>query len=299
MNALKNKKAKKKQPQAFASTTHNTMTRLKPICLWLFALVATKSVDVTLTLELASLSSGDLLQEYKNVGLYAQMNLITATSVLAYTIATTGELNVRPTANASFDVEAFQWKLQSHFGLRSFPCLFCDSLGGNCSNITTRLTNMYAKESDFLANITSKAARGLWSGFAVFLKTDEEIDWALWSRFLQRLADALNPLRIPLHLWIHDQTFYEASLLEAPNVIVLSMHDAQDYNHLLNVTLTDMERVGNATRFGLAVFLPMYMTRHDSLQLVSWMRGAQISTLYLWSNQIDAFAFAFLHRFLT
>lgn len=264
----------------------------------------TKNICVIATNEII-LSSGignyndnQLWQQYTAFKAYANIGVTTASSILSYNINEDGTLGSYIMNSTIWNPENYQQYIKQTTNLKSYPCIYCDETIGMCSNLSTRLLNLYANSNVFIENTVMLAQKYNYDGYMVDLEPINTINSTILTDFILNWNTAMNKNNLTLILWIGGSTQYDERILNTTNLRLITMNTYSNlYSSYINVmsnlqiSSNYIKQIGAGllTNYGLKL-LPNYNENYVSnniSEIIKWSKKSKINTISLWASHID------------
>lgn len=270
------------------------------ILLGVFLLCCVFGKEVVLSTGLGGWTQQQLWSQYTSYKAYADIGIITTSSVLAYYIAENGSLAVYTTRSSMWPAEIYQATLKNDLGLKALPCLYCDATIGNCADLASRLNNLYNNMTGFIDDTISRGKQYGWDGYSVDFEPDTPVEMEQVTNFILEWGKALQENEMYLSVWIGGNVPYNLTQLYNSSYVKLVTMDTYNlsYDEVINVVAplqTSMYDVNNLG-FGL---LTNYQTNNkssrnrynqtegpDMVGIVSWSLLTGAEPLSLWASHI-------------
>lgn len=272
----------------------------------IFLLNNVNSKEIILSSGIGGWSYDELWSEYTAYKSYAEMNIITTSSILAYYIQENGTLGVYTTHYPEWNGEQYQSFIKENLKLKALPCLYCDATIGACSNLSYRLNNLYENMDEFINETIRRAKMYGWEGYSVDLEPDDEVDTTNVTHFILKWARALHDNDMYLSVWIGGDTPYNLTQLYNSSIIQLITMDTygQQYEQVIDtlapiqISMIESSHLG----FGLlADFDPGELSDDiniDIQDIVEWSILANIDSISVWASHIYPEWYSSLHYFI-
>ncbi len=265
--------------------------------------------EVILSSGIGGWSSDQLLNQYYAYKTYSNMNIITTSSILAYYIEENGTLGVYNTGDVNMNGEQYQKKIRDELQLSALPCLYCDATIGSCTNLSSRLNNLYDNMDLFINDTITRALVNNWNGYSVDLEPDDNVDTSNVTNFIVSWSNALNVHNLYLSVWIGSDTPYNLTILYNSTLIRLITMDSygMNYKETINLlapiqtTMFDSHNLG----FGL---LTNYNEKQlndeddddnfDLKDLLNWASLSNVDTISIWASHIPPEWYTHLNTYL-
>lgn len=274
-----------------------------------YALPLVEAREAILSCGLNGWNSDRLQNQYTAFGAYASMNIITASSILVYTIDEDGWLGTYTTNTSSpyIDAEDYQRSLQK-FGLKTFPCIYCDATIGNCANLGDRLDKLFEHQQDFINSTIDRARKYGWNGYTVDFEPDQYVDADRVTDFILDWGKQLRAADLMLYVWIGGPTPYSMTRLQNTDIEIklITMNTyASSYDQFIYSAADCITRSNSISNIGFGL-LTIYegqdtMNEHMygsfkqaalefdevSMALVSgWAKTTKTHALSIWATNI-------------
>jgi len=267
---------------------------------WVLFVFVTAKNDVILSSGLENFDRVQLDHQYNLFSLYQKMNLISSSSMLIYNIDVHGHLDTYKTNDSSVTAEYFQILLTNDLGLKAYPCLYCDATSGFCSDLNSRLENMYKNQSIFIWSVLERLLENKFHGLYLDFEPDGTINWTKLTTFVLELSNVLHLFQLPVFLWFGYGTLYDARIFSAVNVKIISMDTyTNTYIDFVHSASKNLELLSNSNMFGAGLLTSKKMSEKDLLNVVQWCAITNITSITLWASTISGFAYKALHLFLS
>lgn len=251
--------------------------------------------DVILSAGIGDYTYQELWELTTSFKFYKSINAISSSSILAYYLQDNGTLGVYNTAVNNYDGEDYQRSLLQ-YNLTAYPCLYCDSTIGMCSNLSQRIQNMINNKEIFISDSINRALSNGWDGYYVDFEPDSPVNATSLTEFILEWSLALNNYNLTLNIWIGSDTPYDTNLLYNTTHLKLSTMNTYDldYEEFIN-TVAQLQRdqfessrlgFGLLTNYGKSNMTDNYING-TTLQFISqWSRLTNADSLSLWASHI-------------
>jgi len=220
------------------------------------------SRPVILSSGLGNYTDQQLLQQYTSFKAYNDIGLITGTSMLIYNLNEDGSLGMYNTSS-NMTSEQFQSMLKINLGLKAYPCLYCDATIGMCSNLSSRLDNLYKNIDSFITNTILTAKMYNWDGYYVDFEPDTMVNSTQITNFILLWANQLNAYNLQLNLWIGGNAPYDNRIYGNNNLILTTMNTyGSNYNDFIQIAAQLQVSMFNITKLGFGLLTNYGTIRH-------------------------------------
>jgi hypothetical protein len=265
--------------------------------------------DVILSAGIGGYNESELVRQYNSYSAYAEINVITGSSILAYYLDENGDLATYKTGDKNWSGEAFQQSIGKDLGLKTFPCLYCDETINLCSPLSPRLEKLYAHQDDFIKKSIVRALEYGWDGYYVDIESGHQLNQTKLTDFIVEWGRQLANNQLKLNVWIGSTTKYDNQRLFNSQIgLGLTHMDTYDcsYDEFINKGQELMISVGNSTTYGFGLLTNYPKTDVDlnrgfdsNLTLsISWSTRIK-ATLSLWASHISPLWFESLQLHVT
>jgi hypothetical protein len=257
------------------------------ICL-LFNLCVAR--DIILSAGIVNLEPGQNWEQYQLYKLYYDMKIITTSSILVYYITEDGNLDVYKSPNDQVTSEEFQFIVGQTIGLKSLPCLYCDSTIGVCANLSSRLENLYLNKDVFINDTITRALKYNWQGYTVDFEPDDDLDTDKLTSFIIEWNDELRKNNLILSIWIGAGTPYNMTLLFNTNISLVTMDTYYcDYTSFVD-KVNNLESQNNISDLGFGLYSDYPVNETDFFDIIKWLSDSEsnfkTNTLSIWASKI-------------
>src|SRR5579872_1040201 len=140
--------------------------------------------EIILSSGVTNWTTKQLTLQYNKYSAYANMGIVTASSILVYNLDNDGHLGTYATADQNMSAIEYQISLKK-LGLKIYPCLFCDTSIGVCNNLTKTMNKLYSHQQHFINDTITQALKFGWDGYTVDFETgDDKIDIEKFTDFI-------------------------------------------------------------------------------------------------------------------
>lgn len=130
----------------------NEICLMCPMYLFLLlcSITSIDSRDVILSAGIGGYNTKALQDIQSSFRSYAELGIITKSSILAYNINENGELGIYSTASHIIDAEQIQQMVGHDINIKAMPCVYCDETQGMCNNLKSILNKLYSHREAFI-----------------------------------------------------------------------------------------------------------------------------------------------------
>lgn len=260
---------------------------MKLILLILFDIVVAR--DVYLSSGLGNYTDSELWSQYTSFKAYKDIGIITGSSILLYNLNEDGTLGKYNTS-ANISAEQYQFMLKNNLGLRAMPCLYCDATIGMCSNLSSRLNNLYQNMDEFIYSTIKVAYENNWDGYFVDFEPDSEVDPKNLTDFIIEWSKVMKENKLELNIWT-GEGYYDNRIFNNTNLTITTMdtYNAQ-YKSFLEIASTLQVKMKNINNLAFGLLTNYgYKTNdlsNDIMSIIDWSILTKSNSLSLWTSHI-------------
>jgi hypothetical protein len=263
------------------------------------------SRPVILSSGLGNYTDVQLQQQYRSFKAYKDIEIITGASMLIYNLNYDGTLGLYNTSSNT-TAEHYQRMLKTNLGLNAYPCLYCDSTIGMCSNLSSRLDNLYQNMDNFIKNTVFIAVLNKWDGYQVDFEPDTDVDSTNVTNFILEWGYVLKMHNMQLFVWIGGNVPYDDRIYNDKNLILITMDTYEaTYNSFVSTASNEQMNMYDITKLGFGLETNCDFkdyendTSSDINQIVNWSILTKSNSLSLWASHISPFWYYALHKYVS
>lgn len=258
--------------------------------------------EVILSAGVGNYSRLSLHDQYMTYQTYADIGLISASSILAYQISVDGMLEEWPTYDSAISAEGLQYSIKTKFDLKAYPCIFCDATIGACSNLGMRTDRMLSNQHAFIVDSIERAMKYGWDGYIVDFEPDSPLNITGIAHFMVDWAEELYQRNMTLWLWIGSTALYDFNIVSAsPHIKYVTMSTyVTSYNDFINIASILQTQIGiDKLSFGLFTYPTTFpISESDMLLIVDWLNITKSHSINLWAASVPPGWYKGLTKFL-
>ena len=280
------------------------------ILLFVLCLNEIVSRDVMISTGIGGYTHEQLWSQFLAIKTYKNIGIVTTLSVLAYEIQGNGTLRAYHTNDTIWTSETYQQYVGEKLGLKSIPCIYCDTTIGTCPNLSEGLKMLYTNNTiatQFINDTLERALLYGYDGYIIDFEGTDSLNQTLLTEFLISWNYILNTNDMTLTIWIGGSSPYDLPLLFNSGSINLITMDTyyQPYTQFiltagqLQVSVIDSAHLGfgiltdynfpKQMRYPEYVNLDdnsNYISADDMINITNWCILTKTNTLSLWASHV-------------
>ena len=258
--------------------------------------------EIVLSAGLKDFTDQQLAEQYQRYENY--LPFITASSILVYEIGLNGTLQHYNISSKEYTAETYQQSLKKNLGLKSYPCIFCDStLNGICDNIDLRLNNVLKRKEEFILESIGLAKKYEYDGYYLDLEGVTNVDQYLLTDFVNQWATAIAPYHLKLRVWIGPGTpFLLEKLLENCYTEIASFDTyTDDYQTFVNQASKYFNQICNKSHlsYGLLTYDTTLATKNTIHDIFEYITDIDVGSVTFWASTLPGHWLGTLKTFLS
>lgn len=272
----------------------------------IYLCILSNSKNIILSAGVGQYTHDQLWKQYTAFKTYSNIGIITASSILAYNLDTNGSLASYDTNDTYWTAETYQQYIKQTLKLKSYPCVYCDSTIGMCSNLSSRLENLYLNVDKFIDDSIQRAKLFNYDGYFVDFEPDTIVNSTKLTDFILMWNEALNKYNLTLNVWIGYDTPYDDRIWNTTTLNLVSMNTYTDtYDYFiymagsLQTSINDITRLGFGLLTNYGIESEMYsMNETEIMKIAKWSKISKVNTLSLWASHISPHWYNALYLFI-
>ncbi|VBB17586.1 hypothetical protein YASMINEVIRUS_49 [Yasminevirus sp. GU-2018] len=285
---------------------------------FVLALVLTgdASKNVILSSGLGGWDASKLQHQYNAFSAYANMGIVSATSILAYNLDVNGYLDTYNTSDPNMTAEQYQYLLgslqvnplgnQMPKNVSTLPCLYCDATIGNCQNLGERLRRLFLHQQQFIDSTIQKIKQFNWDGYIVDFEPDQSVNPDRLTDFVIDWGCQLKALSRKLYVWTGFTAPYNMSVLTNSSCVnILTMNTyVGTYDSFIQIGSDAMLETPDTNRLGFGLLTSDFVKKsyinndhfksnteivlneHDFEQVIEWIKTTNTESISIWASII-------------